>query len=69
MTPEESLRTIRTELEAGIVLSKCQKCGCMESTLKQLAAMLPGVGTEEAFGLTVSVSAWLKTMRPVRYAC
>jgi tetrahydromethanopterin S-methyltransferase subunit A len=69
MTPEESLQTIRAELAAGIVLPKCQKCGCMDSTLKQFAALLPSVGTEEASGLAVSVSASLKHMRPVQYAC
>jgi tetrahydromethanopterin S-methyltransferase subunit A len=69
MTPEESLQTIQTKLAAGIVLSKCQKCGCMDSTLKHLAATLPRVGTEEAFGLTVSVAALLKHMRPVQHAC
>jgi len=69
MTPEESLQTIRTELEAGIVLSKCQKCGCMDSRLKHLAAMLPNVGTEEASGIAVSDSASIKNMRPVQYAC
>jgi tetrahydromethanopterin S-methyltransferase subunit A len=69
MTPEENLQTVRAELEVGIALSKCQKCGCMDSTLKHLAAMLPSVGTEEAFGLAVSVSASLKHMRPVQYTC
>jgi tetrahydromethanopterin S-methyltransferase subunit A len=69
MTPEDSLQTIRAELAAGIVLSKCQKCGCMDRTLKQLAALLPRVGTAEASGLAMSVSASLKHMRPVQYAC
>lgn len=69
MTPEESLQIIRAALDAGIVFAKCQKCGCMDSTLKQLAALLPSVGTEEASGLAVNVSASLKNMRPVQYAC
>jgi len=43
MTPEESLQTVRAELEAGIALLKCQKCGCMESALKNLAAVLPTI--------------------------
>lgn len=69
MTPEENLQKVRAELEAGIVLSKCQKCGCMDSTLKHLAAILPSVSMEEAFGLAISVSASLKNMRPVQYTC
>jgi tetrahydromethanopterin S-methyltransferase subunit A len=69
MTPEENLQKVRAELEVGIVLSKCQKCGCMDSTLKHVAAILPRVGTEEAFGFAISVFASLKHMRPVQYAC
>lgn len=48
MTPEERLQTIRHELEAGIELTKCQQCGCMEDTLKQLASVLPTIGTHGA---------------------
>jgi tetrahydromethanopterin S-methyltransferase subunit A len=69
MTPEESLQTIRAALDAGIVLSKCQKCGCMDSALKHFAAMLPHVGTEEALDLAASVAASRKNMHPVQYAC
>jgi tetrahydromethanopterin S-methyltransferase subunit A len=41
----------------------------MDSTLKHLAALLPNVGTEEALGLAVSISASRQNMRPVQYAC
>jgi len=69
MTPEESIQTARAELEAGIALPKCRKCGCMETALKTLAAALPTLGTEEASGLAQSVSQSLKKMRPIQYAC
>ena len=69
MTPEEGLQTVRAELEAGIVLPKCQKCGCMESTLQNLAAVLPTLGADEASALADSVSASLKKMRPIQYNC
>jgi tetrahydromethanopterin S-methyltransferase subunit A len=69
MSPEEGLQTIRAELEAGIALSKCQKCGCMESALKNLAAVLPTIGTDGASALAESVSASLKKMRPIQYTC
>jgi hypothetical protein len=44
MTPEEGLQTIRHELESGVKLTKCQRCGCMENTLNQLASVLPTIG-------------------------
>lgn len=69
MTPEASLQTIRAELEAGIALPKCQKCGCMESALKNFAVVLPVIGTDDASALAESVSASLERMRPIQYAC
>lgn len=69
MTPEEGIQTIRAELDAGIALPKCQKCGCMESALKNLAAVLPTIGTDDASALAQSVSESLKKMRPIQYAC
>jgi tetrahydromethanopterin S-methyltransferase subunit A len=69
MTPKEGLQTVRAELEAGIALPKCQKCGCMENALKNLAAVLPSIGTDDASAVAESISAYLKKMRPIQYAC
>ena len=69
LAPEAGLLTVRTELEAGITLPKCQKCGCMESALKNLAAVLPTISIDEASALAESVSTSLKSMRPIQYSC
>lgn len=69
MTPEEGLQAVRAELEAGIALPKCQKCGCMESALNNLAAVLPTIGTDDASDLAAGISASLKKMRPIQYTC
>lgn len=69
MIPEEGIQTIRIEVETGIALPKCQKCGCMESALKHLAAVLPTVGRDDASVLVESVAASLKKMRPIQYDC
>jgi tetrahydromethanopterin S-methyltransferase subunit A len=69
MTPVETIQAVCTELEAGIALPKCQKCGCMESALKNLAAVLPTLDRDEASVLTASISDSLKKMRPTQYAC
>ncbi len=69
MTTNESIQTIREELGTGIQLAKCQKCGCMESALKNLATVLPTIGTDDTSALAQSVSESLKKMRPIQYAC
>ena len=69
MTPDQGIQAVRTELEAGIALPKCQKCGCMEGALKYLAAVLPTIDTDGACALADKVSASLKEMRPIQYAC
>lgn len=69
MTSIKDLQTVHDELEAGIALPKCQKCGCMESTLKNLATVLPTLNTIEAATLADSVSVSLGKMRPIQYAC
>jgi tetrahydromethanopterin S-methyltransferase subunit A len=69
MTQEKSVQNIRSELETGISLSKCQKCGCMGSTLKNLVAVLPSVGTTDASSLADSLSGFLGKMHLVQYEC
>lgn len=69
MTPEEGIQAVRRELEAGIILPKCQKCGCMENALKNLSTVLLVIGTDEASTLAEDVSTSLKKLRPIQYAC
>lgn len=69
MTLEGSLQTVRAELEVGIMLPKCQKCGCMESALRGLDAVLSGGEADGSAALAQIVRESLKKMRPVRYTC
>ena len=69
LTPEAGLHTVRNELEAGIALPKCQKCGCMESALKNLASVLPTIDTDESSALAEDISASLKKMLLIQYTC
>jgi len=69
MNAEEGLQTIRAELEAGIALPKCQKCGCMDNALNNLAAVLPTIGTDDASTLAEDVFVSLKKMRSIQYTC
>ena len=69
MSAEEIIKTIRAELQTGIAQPKCQKCGCMDNALKNLAGVLPSVGMEDASTLARDMATWLKNMRPIQYAC
>ena len=69
MSIEASIKTIRTELQTGIALPKCQKCGCMENALKSFSSALPSVGLADASALAQDMATWLKSMRPIQYCC
>jgi len=69
MTPEEGLKTLHTELESGIALLKCRKCGCMEDALMNLAAALPNVSFDDAVALASTVTMWREQMQPTQYTC
>ena len=49
---------IKTEMEEGINLLKCQQCGCMKDTLENLKSEFPS-----------EVENWEKKMIPVKYSC
>ena len=65
----ENIHMISKELETGIQLAKCQKCGCMRDTLNNLGTLLPTIGTDEALSLLRRAEAWGNQMQPIRYAC
>jgi tetrahydromethanopterin S-methyltransferase subunit A len=69
MSPAEALQIIRTELEAGITLTKCQQCGCMADTLTQLTTVLPTIDTKDATILAQRLTEALQHMRPIQYPC
>jgi len=69
VTPEEGIKLIRDELEAGMALPKCQQCGCMRSALDALAQQLPSIAGEDGRLLAEKVDTWSNQMKPVRYAC
>ncbi len=63
------MRTVRAEIEKGIGLAKCQKCGCMRETLDNVAASLSGIEAAEAQPLRDSMAAWNLQLQPTQYAC
>lgn len=69
MSAKEALDRIRAELQEGVGLVKCQKCGCMEETLEHLCSALPSLQAEGAAELVQLVQEWQQQLRPIQYAC
>lgn len=65
----DDLQTAIVELETGMELAKCQKCGCMESTLQNMVSALPALADQNAGALVQSAAGFLKKMHPVQYSC
>ena len=54
----EVINKIRSEIEEGINLLKCQQCGCMKDTLEKIKADFP-----------TDVDKWQNKIIPVKYTC
>ena len=60
---------VSSELEKGIRLSKCRKCGCMRGTLENLKASLPSIKIKEAKDLFKGVNECQAKLEPLEYPC
>ena len=69
MAGTDALENIRSQLQEGMKLRKCRKCGCMKEALESLRASLPELEAKGALNLLSDVKGWLKRMEPIRYAC
>ncbi|HLO33653.1 MAG TPA: DUF4346 domain-containing protein [Anaerolineales bacterium] len=69
ISPDEGIQLFQAELETGIALPKCRKCGCMASALKNFDYALASIHTEHATLLAQNISGAFPKMRPIQYAC
>lgn len=69
MNHRDPLQLVEAELETGMQLTKCRKCGCMQETLNSLTEVLPQIGSTDTTQLSQEVEEWIRRMEPVRYAC
>lgn len=67
MLESDHISRIYSELQEGISLAKCRKCGCMKETLENLEATLST--NLDAPNLLGSTRDWLKQMEPIQYPC
>lgn len=73
MTKVDPTHKMQSELQEGMRLPKCRKCGCMKETLEQLQTSLssPQIAGSIAASseLLANIEHWLEQMEPIKYAC
>lgn len=69
MTNDERIKKAGAEIEKGISLPKCRKCGCMKNTLDSIAAALVSDEGRGLRALSQTVENASKEMVPLEYDC
>ena len=62
VTDKNVFEEIRAELQKGMSLKKCRKCGCMKGALESLRSVNSSVLVED-------IKNWLNQMEPTEYNC
>jgi tetrahydromethanopterin S-methyltransferase subunit A len=60
---------VHSEIQRGMKLSRCRKCGCMRGTLGNLKASLPLLKLKDAKELLKNVNEWEEQLTPQEYPC
>ncbi|HBH61157.1 MAG TPA: hypothetical protein DDX85_05325, partial [Nitrospiraceae bacterium] len=53
-----TFKKVTSEIQRGMRLSKCRKCGCMRGTLENLHVSLPLLKLKDAAELLHNVNEW-----------
>ncbi len=69
MVEKRLIDRIKSELQEGIRLAKCRKCGCMKETLESLKDSLSSFSVEGVSDLIKNIEQWINEMEPIKYAC
>lgn len=64
-----TFKKVHSEIQRGMRLSKCRKCGCMRGTLENLKFSLPLLKSNDATELLEDVNEWIDQMEPLEYPC
>ena len=64
MAEKNPFKKIQAEIQEGMRLAKCKKCGCMKETMENLR-VFPSLPED----LLNNIEHWLKQMEPIKYAC
>ena len=60
---------VHSEIQRGMKLSRCRKCGCMSGTLANLKASLPLLKLKDAKELLQNINDWSRQLEPQEYPC
>ena len=69
MIDKEIFNKIHNEIEQGMRLRKCRKCGCMKDTLEQLLSAMSDMNDNLPVCLLQDTKNWLKEMESIQYSC
>lgn len=69
MIERNPIDTLQHELQEGLTLAKCRKCGCMKETLETLCSSLSALQTEGPSDVLDNIDHWLQQMEAIKYAC
>jgi tetrahydromethanopterin S-methyltransferase subunit A len=69
MVEKHPIENLQHELEEGMALAKCRKCGCMKETLETLRSCLSVLQTESSSAVLDNIDRWLQQMEAIKYAC
>lgn len=66
---KSTFQKVHSEIQRGMRLAKCRKCGCMKGTLENLIASLPSLKLKDAKELLEEVKRWYAELEPLAYPC
>jgi tetrahydromethanopterin S-methyltransferase subunit A len=69
MVEKHPIENLQHELQEGMALAKCRKCGCMKETLETLRSSLSVLQTESSSAVFDNIDRWLQQMDAIKYAC
>lgn len=69
MKKKDYLNKVESELQEGMKLIKCRKCGCMRDILEFFGSNLSTSNNPEFSDLKKNAESWLKELEPVEYSC
>ena len=64
-----TFKKVHAEIQRGMDLSRCRKCGCMKGTLENLKASLPLLKITDSKELLDNVNEWYGQLTPLEYPC
>lgn len=64
-----TFKKVHSEIQRGMKLSRCRKCGCMKGTLDNLKASLHLLKINDAKELFNNVNEWMEQLEPLAYPC